>query len=101
MNEIFGQITRRRLCTRSTGSNKPGSACDVDPLLSRETCTSWQFGHPPIQSIDLYHPLRNVTFNLLEMFTQIIETYRYTMSLYADLPESSPSTIIKLEIRFI
>jgi len=35
--------------------------------------------HPPIQSIGLYHPLRNVTFNLFEMFTRIIdhETYRY------------------------
>lgn len=35
--------------------------------------------HPPVQSIGLYHPLRNVTFNLFEMFIRIIDhgTRRY------------------------
>lgn len=81
MNETFKQLTRRRLYIRSTGSSKPGSACDVNPFLSYKTCTSWEIrptnGHQPIQSIGLYHPLRNVTFNLLEMLTQIIEKHRY------------------------
>jgi len=58
-------------------SGKPGSAYDVDPLLLCETCTSWQYSTyrwPSTYPVNrLYHPLRNVMFNLFEVFTRIID----------------------------